>query len=105
MPWAATSLVKSAASVTNIRDLKQFNDTATGSDSEHWISNRDGPVPDSELLTLLEKVHLAGEGSIVLPFFQKKMVNLVAAPDSMFNVQLWWSGWGALMQRWSGVIS
>ncbi|EIE26584.1 ATP-binding cassette transporter [Coccomyxa subellipsoidea C-169] len=27
--------------------------------SAQWISNRDGPVPDTELLSLLERVHLA----------------------------------------------
>lgn len=32
-----------------------------GSDAAHWISNRDGPVPDSELLSLLDEVKLSGE--------------------------------------------
>ena len=32
-----------------------------GSDASQWISNRDGPVPDSELLSLLDQVKLSGE--------------------------------------------
>ncbi|KAK9916830.1 hypothetical protein WJX75_007512 [Coccomyxa subellipsoidea] len=31
----------------------------SGSESAQWISNRDGPVPDAELISLLDRVHLS----------------------------------------------
>ncbi len=35
-----------------------------GGDSGHWIGNRSGPVPDSELLSLLKEVQLSGNNHI-----------------------------------------
>ena len=40
--------------------LRPYHACCAGADCAHWIGNREGPVPDAELLSLLKEVELSG---------------------------------------------
>ena len=43
-----------------LRGLRPYHACCAGADCAHWIGNREGPVPDAELLSLLKEVELSG---------------------------------------------